>query len=45
VAVVWEPVTTEIFTSPASGIAQNKIHTILLKDEIKFLHMKKEKNK
>ena len=26
------------FTSPASGTTQNKIHTIRLKDEIKFLY-------
>ena len=30
-------------TSPASCIAQNKIHTIRLKDEIKFVYKKKEK--
>jgi hypothetical protein len=30
-------------TSPASLVTQNKIHTTRLKDEIKFLHMKKAK--
>jgi hypothetical protein len=32
-------------TSPASLVTQNKIHTIRLKDEIKFLHMKEAKLK
>jgi hypothetical protein len=30
-------------TSAASLVTQNKIHTIRLKDEIKFLHIKKAK--
>jgi len=32
-------------TSPASRITKNKIHTIRLKDEIKFLYKKKAKYK
>jgi phage pi2 protein 07 len=30
-------------TSPAARITKNKIHTIRLKDEIKYLYRKKEK--
>jgi hypothetical protein len=30
-------------TSPASSTTQNKIHTVRIKDEIKFLHLKKDK--
>jgi hypothetical protein len=31
------------YTSPASQVTQKKIHIIRIKDEIKFLHKKKQK--